>query len=86
MPAELPLQGAFDDGLLDIKVMPLNHTVSLRVIGKNAYMPNIILVSKNIESLNEGRAIVSDNFSWSASTTENIFKNKRSKGGGILGT
>ena len=86
MPAELPLQGAFDDGLLDIKVMPLNHTVSLRVIGEDAYMPNIILVSKNIESLNEGRAIVSDNLSRSASTTENIFKNKRSKGGGILGT
>ena len=86
MPAELPLQGAFDDGLLDIKVMLLNHTVSLRVIGEDAYMPNIILVSKNIESLNEGRAIVSDNLSRSASTTENIFKNKRSKGGDILGT
>ena len=83
---ELPPRGAFDDGLLDIKVMPLNHTVSLRVIGEDAYMPNIILVSKNIESLNEGRAIVSDNLSRSASTTENIFKNKRSKGGGILRT
>ena len=54
MPAELPPQGAFDDGLLDIKVMLLDHTVSLGVIGGDAYMLNIVLVGEDIESLNKG--------------------------------
>ena len=85
MPAELPPWGAFDDGLPDIKVMPLDHTVSLGVIGGDAYMPNIVSIGKDIESLNKGWAIVSDNLGQSTPTTENIFKNKGSKGGGILG-
>ena len=85
MPAELPPQGAFGDGLPDIKVMPLNHTISLGVIGGDAYMPNIVSVSEDIESLNKGWAIVSDNLGQSALTTENIFKNKGSECGGVLG-
>ena len=87
MPAELPPpRGAFDDGLPDIKVMLLDHTVSLEVIGRDAYMSNIVSVGEDIESLNKGGAVVSDNLGQSASTTENIFKNKGSEGGGVLGT
>ena len=86
MPVELPPQGAFDDGLPDIKVTPLDHTVSLGVIGGDAYMSNIVLVGKDIESLNKGWAIVSDNLGQGTAKTENIFKNKGSEGGGILGT
>ena len=67
MPAELPPWGAFDE---DIKVMPLDHTVSLGVIGGDAYMPNIVSVGEDIESLNTGWAIVSDNLGQSAPTTE----------------
>ena len=66
--------------------MLLDHTVSLGVIGGDAYMPNIVSISKDIESLNKGWAIVSDNLGQSTPMTENIFKNKGSKGGGILGT
>ena len=46
MPAEFPPQGAFDDGLLDIKVTLLNHTISLGVIGEDAYMSNIVHISQ----------------------------------------
>ena len=85
MPAELPPQGAFDDGLPDIKVvMPLDHTVSLGVIGGDVYMPNIVSVGEDIESLNKGWAIVSDNLGQSAPMTENIFKKKGSEGRGVL--
>ena len=49
-------------------------------------MPNIVLVGEDIESLNKGWAIVSDNLSQSAPMTENIFKNKGSEGRGVLGT
>ena len=48
-------------------------------------MPNIVSVGEDIESLNKGWAIVSDNLSQSAPMTENIFKNKGSEGGGVLG-
>ena len=85
MPAELPPWGAFDDGLRDIKVTPLDHTISLGVIGGDAYMSNIVSVSEDIESLNKGWAVVSDNLCQSTPTTENIFKNKGSEGGGVLG-
>ena len=47
-------------------------------------MPNIVSVGENIESLNKGWAVVSDNLSQSIPMTENIFKNKGSEGGGIL--
>ena len=40
---------------------PLDHTVSLGVIGGDAYMSNIVLVGEDIESLNEGWTVVSDN-------------------------
>ena len=86
MPVELPPWGAFDDGLPDIKVTLLDHTVSLGVLGVDAYMLNIVSVGKDIESLNKGWAIVSDNLGQSAPMTENIFKNKGSENGGILGT
>ena len=66
--------------------MPLNHTIILGVIGGDSYMPNIVSVGKDIESLNKGWAIVSDNLGQSAPMTKNIFKNKGSKGGGVLGT
>ena len=39
----------------------LDHTISLGVIGGDAYMLNIVLVGEDIESLNEGWTIVSDN-------------------------
>ena len=87
MPAELPPpQGAFDDGLPDIKVTLLDHTISLGVIVGDAYMSNIVSVGEDIESLNKGWAVVSDNICQSAPMTENIFKNKGSEGGGILQT
>ena len=54
MPVEPPPWGAFDDGLPDIKVMPLDHTISLGVIGGDVYMPNIVFIGKDIESLNKG--------------------------------
>ena len=49
-------------------------------------MLNIVSVGKDIESLNNSWAVVSDNLGQSAPTTENIFKNKGSEGGGVLGT
>ena len=39
----------------------LDHTISLGVIGGDAYMLNIVLVGEDIESLNEGWTVVSDN-------------------------
>ena len=83
IPAELPPWGALDNGLLDIKVTPLDHTISLEVIGGDAYMLNIVSLGKDIESLNKGWAIVSNNVCQGTPTTENIFKNKGSEGGGI---
>ena len=65
---------------------PLDHTISLGVIGGDAYMLNIVSVGEDIESLNKGWAVVSDNLCQSTPTTENIFKNKGSEGGGVLGT
>ena len=83
---EVPPQGAFDDGLPDIKVMPLDHAISLGVIEGDAYMPNIVSVGEDIKSLNKGWAIFSDNLGQSAPMTENIFNNKGSEGGGVLRT
>ena len=82
---ELPPWSAFDDGVPDIKVTLLDHTVNLGVIGGDAYMLNIVSVGEDFESLNKGWAIVSNNLGQSTPTTENIFKNKGSEGGGVLG-
>ena len=47
-------------------------------------MPYIVSVSKDSKSVNKDWAVVSNNLSQSAPMTDNIFKNKGSKGGGVL--
>ena len=48
MLARLPPGGTFDDGLLDIKITPFNHTICLRVVGGDTDVLDLVPVSKNI--------------------------------------
>ena len=47
-------------------------------------MLNLVLVSKNIEGLDKGRAVVSHNFGKGTPAAEDILENKRGKGGAVF--
>src|SRR5882672_4998050 len=64
------------EGVMDVKVFPLDNTISLGIVRRNVDVMDAIFIGRITSRHHEHRTIVGNNFSNSTPSTKDVFKYK----------